>query len=308
MPETAVPAHDMSTNPHIAFSGPMADSLIANRSAHLPDELITVIAPSAGWQLINLRELWKYHELLYFLIWRDVKVRYKQTVLGAAWAILQPLFGMVVFTGIFGRLAGIKSDGVSYAAFVFAGLVPWTFFANGVTAAGQSLISQQQLLTKVYFPRLLVPASAFGAPLLDMLISFVVLAVVMAFTRVAPTRAAFYLPLLILLTTLAGIGVGLILAAMTVSYRDFKFVIPFMIQAWMYVSPVVYPVSLFPARYRLLLAINPMAGLIDAYRACLLGTPLHPSLVGLSALSSIILFVFGLFYFRKVERRFADVI
>ena len=298
----------MSTESPIVWNASTPDTAVVDPSFDSPEMKITVIAATSGWQLIDFRELWQYHELLYFLIWRDVKVRYKQTVLGAAWAILQPLFGMIVFTGIFSRLAGIKSDGVPYAAFVFTGLVPWTFFANGVTAAGQSLISQQQLLTKVYFPRLMVPASAFGAPMLDMLIAFVVLAVVMAATHVVPTWAAFYLPGLILLTTLAGLGVGLILAALTVSYRDFRFVIPFMIQAWMYISPVVYPVSLFPARYRWLLAINPMAGLIDTYRAVLLGTPLHSGLLAMSSLSSVVLFIFGLFYFRKVERRFADVI
>ena len=266
------------------------------------------IQRSQGWAALNLHELWEYRELLYLLTWRDIKVRYKQTALGGAWAVLQPVMLMIVFSLFFGKLLNAPSDGVPYPVFTFCALLPWQLFAYALTQSGNSLVNSQQLLTKVYFPRLMVPASAFGAPMLDMLIAFVVLAVVMAATHVVPTWAAFYLPGLILLTTLAGLGVGLILAALTVSYRDFRFVIPFMIQAWMYVSPVVYPVSLFPARYRWLLAINPMAGLIDTYRACLLGTPWHSGLLAMSAFSSVILFIFGLFYFRKVERRFADVI
>ena len=215
---------------------------------------------------------------------------------------------MVVFTMIFGNFARIPSDGLPYAVFVFAGLLPWTFFANGVTAAGQSLVSQQNLLTKIYFPRVMVPAASFGAPLLDLAISFGVLGVIMVCYQVVPPTAIVLIPLLVILTVLAGLGVGLVLAALTVSYRDFRFVIPFMIQAWMYVSPVVYPVSLVPEQYRLMLGINPMAGIINAYRSAILGTPWDVPLLAISSAVAAVLFVFGLYYFSKVERRFADIV
>lgn len=267
-----------------------------------------VIEARKGWIPIDWRELAHYRELLYFLVWRDVKVRYKQTVLGAAWAILQPLFGMIVFTVIFGRLAQIPSDGLPYAVFVFSGLLPWTFFANGVTAAGQSLISQQHLLTKVYFPRLLMPTSAFGAPLVDLCIASGVFAIIMLCYGVAPAWTAVFLPLLVVMTILTGLGAGYVLSALTVSYRDFRFVIPFLMQAWMYLSPVVYPVTLVPEKYRWLLALNPMAGVIDAYRSAILGTPWKPLPLLVSAAVAMGTFIFGLYYFRKVERRFADIV
>lgn len=267
------------------------------------------IEPQDGWVAIDWAELLRYRELLYFLIWRDVKVRYKQTALGVAWAILQPLFGMVIFTLIFGRLAGIQSEGnLPYAVFVYAGLLPWTFFANGVSQAGQSLVNQQHLLTKVYFPRLLVPTASFGVALVDFVISLGLFACIMALYRVVPSWGVFLLPLLALFTTLAGLGVSLLLAGLTVRYRDFRFVIPFMLQAWMYLSPVVYPVSLVPERYRWALALNPMAGIIDAYRSAILGTPWKPQTLAISATVALILFVLGLFYFRKTERHFADIV
>lgn len=266
-----------------------------------------VIEPRRGWIGIDWAELARHRELLYFLVWRDVKVRYKQTVLGVAWAVLQPVFGMVVFTVIFGGLAKMPSEGMPYAVFVYAGLLPWTFFANAVSQAGQSLISQQHLLTKVYFPRLFVPVSATGAGLLDLAISFGVYACVMAAYRTAPSWQVVFVPGLVLLTVMAAVGVGVMLAALTVSYRDFKFVIPFMVQAWMYVSPVVYPVTLVPAKYRWLLGLNPMAGIIGGYRAAILGTPWDLQSLGTSAVVTVVVFVFGLFYFRKTERRFADI-
>ena len=200
----------------------------------------------SGWVPLDLPEMWHYRELFYFLIWRDLKVRYKQTVLGVGWAILQPVFGMVVFTIIFGHFAKMPFDGPNYAVFVYAGLLPWTFFANGVTQAGQSLLSQQQLITKVYFPRVFVPAAAFGVALVDTFFAFLVLIGIMIWYGVAPHWQAVFLPGLLALTLLAGLGMGMILAALTVRYRDFRFVIPFMMQAWMYVSPVIYPVDMIP--------------------------------------------------------------
>jgi lipopolysaccharide transport system permease protein len=270
-----------------------------------PDEL--VIRPRSGWIAINWRELVRSRELLYFLIWRDVKIRYKQTALGVAWAVLQPLLTMLIFTAIFGQFAKIPSDGVPYPIFVFAGLVPWTFFANGVAQGGQSLVSQQQLLTKIYLPRLFIPTAAVGAFLVDMAISLGIYAVLLAFYRVVPSPGVVFLPILVVLTVVATLGLGYLLAALTVTYRDFRYVVPFMIQVLMYVSPVIYPVSMVPARFRALLALNPMSGLIEAYRSAILGTPWNPLTLGISSASAVLLFVLGLFYFRKTERRFADI-
>jgi lipopolysaccharide transport system permease protein len=266
----------------------------------------TLIRPRYGWIGVDVRELWRSRELLYFLIWRDVKIRYKQTTLGVAWAVLQPLFTMAIFTVIFGRFAGIPSEGVPYAVFVFAGLIPWTFFANGVMQAGQSLVNQQAMLTKVYFPRLFIPTAAAGAFLVDLLISFGLYAFILAACRIVPSWQVVFLPGLIALTILTVLGAAYTLAALTVLYRDFRYVIPFMIQALMYLSPVIYPAGMLQ-RYRLLLAINPMCGIIDGYRSAILGTPWDLLSLVISSTSAVALFFFGLFYFRKVERRFADI-
>jgi len=214
---------------------------------------------------------------------------------------------MVIFTVIFGRLAKMPSDGQPYALFVYAGLLPWMFFANAVTGASQSLVNQQSLLTKIYLPRLFVPSASIGGGLVDLAVSFVVFACLMLFYRVAPGWGVLTVPLLVVLTLVAALGVGLSLAAVTVTYRDFRYVIPFMIQAWMYVSPVIYPVSLVPPRWQSLLAINPMAGIIDAYRSALLDQPWNPLTLSISTLSACLLLAYGLFYFRKTERRFPDV-
>jgi lipopolysaccharide transport system permease protein len=266
-----------------------------------------VIRARKGWIPVDWAELIHFRELLYFLVWRDLKVRYKQTVLGVAWAVLQPLLSMVIFTVIFGRLAKIDSEGFPYAVFVYAGLLPWTFFSSAVALAGQSLINQQNLLTKIYFPRLFIPTASIGASLVDMGISFIVYAVVLAWYHVMPSWQIVFLPGLIALTVASVLGFGFILASLTVSYRDFRFVIPFMLQVMMYISPVVYPVSMIPPRYQWILALNPMAGIIDSYRSAILGKPWNLGTLGVSAAMSVGLFVFGLFYFRKTERRFADI-
>jgi len=266
-----------------------------------------VIRPRKGWINIDWAEINHYRELLYFLVWRDVKIRYKQTVLGVAWAVLQPVFSMIVFTVIFGKFAKIPSDGIPYAVFVYAGLLPWTFFANGVTHAGLSLVSQQNLLTKIYFPRLFVPAAAIGGGFVDLAISFGVYAVILAAYGVAPGWGTVFVPLLLLFTIMAALGLGCLLAALTVSYRDFRYVVPFMMQALMYLSPVVYPVSLIPSKYHWLLAINPMAGIIDAFRSAILGKPWNLTTLAVSGGVTLLLLVFGMFYFRKTERRFADI-
>jgi lipopolysaccharide transport system permease protein len=267
-----------------------------------------VIEPRRGWVGIDWRELVHFRELLYFLVWRDVKVRYKQTVLGVAWAVLQPLLSMAIFTVIFGKLAKLPSDGLPYAVFVLVGLVPWTFFATAVGQSAQSLVNQQHLLTKVYFPRMFMPAAAVGVALVDLAISFGVLAVFLAIYRVGPGWGVAAVPLLVLLTLLVAMGMGLLLSAVTVMYRDFKYVVPFMLQAWMYLSPVVYPVSLVPRRLQWVLALNPMAGIIDGFRSALLGKEWNWGALGVSAAVSGGVFVLGLFCFRRMERRFADVI
>lgn len=266
-----------------------------------------VIRPRSGWIAIDWRELWESRELLYFLVLRDVKVRYKQTVLGVAWAVLQPLFTMLIFTLIFGRFAKIPSDGVPYALFVFAGLLPWTFFSNNISQASMSLMNQQTLLTKIYLPRLFIPSSSIGSGLIDLLVSFGVFAMLMIYYRVGLGPGVLAVPFLVLMTAAASLGIGLWLAALIVTYRDFRYVVPFLVQSWMYLSPVIYPVSMVPAKWQPLLALNPMAGIIDGFRSALLGLPWNYTTIGISSVSSLVLLAFGLGYFRKTERNFADV-
>lgn len=275
-----------------------------------PSDVLLVIEPPRGWIGINWKEIWRYRELLYFLTWRDVKVRYKQTVLGAVWAILQPLLTMLVFTLIFGRLAGLaqKTGGIPYPIFVFAALMPWLFFASALTQSSASLVASSNLITKVYFPRLIIPLAAAGAGLVDLAISSVVLVALMIFYGVALSWQLLLLPLFLLGTLLAATGVGALLSALTVAYRDFQYVVPFMVQLWLFGSPVMYPSGLVPAKWRAVYFLNPMAGLIDGFRAAFLNQPLHWGHIGLSLAISAALFVAGSAYFRRVERRFADII
>ncbi|MBE9572793.1 MAG: ABC transporter permease [Proteobacteria bacterium] len=270
---------------------------------------ITIIEPKKGWIPVDLKEIWDYRELLYFLTKRDIKVRYKQTVLGGLWAIIQPVFTMVVFTLFFGRLAKMPSDGIPYPIFVYAGLLPWIYFANAVSASGNSLVGSANLITKVYFPRLIIPASASLAGLLDFFIAMLVMGAMMIYYNFIPNIGILLFPFLVSLTFLCAVGVGLWLSALNVQYRDIRYVIPFLIQLWMFVSPVIYPVSMVKEKYQWLLALNPMGGVINAYRASLLGhMPINWSLLGLSTVVIIILFLSGLYYFRRMERTFADVI
>ncbi len=275
------------------------------RGQELAREL--VIRPRSGWIAIDWRELWEARELLYFLVLRDIKVRYKQTVLGVAWALLQPLFTMMIFTVIFGRFAKIPSDGMPYALFVLAGLLPWTFFSTNISQASLSLMNQQSLLTKIYLPRLFVPSACIGGGLIDMLVSFALFSVMMVFYGVSLNAGVLVVPLLVALTTAASLGVGLVLAALIVTYRDFRYIVPFLVQSWLYLSPVIYPVSMVPPKWQPLLALNPMAGIIDAFRSALLGLPWNLVTLSVSGASSLVLLVFGLYYFRKTERNFADV-
>jgi lipopolysaccharide transport system permease protein len=274
------------------------------------DLIETVIRPKAGWIAVDWSEMIRARELLYYFVWRDVKIRYKQTVLGVAWAVLQPLFTMIVFTLIFGRMANMASmtQGTPYPVFVFTGLIFWTFFSGSVTVAGMSLITQQHLLTKVYFPRLFIPIACIGTHLVDLLISLVILALLMAFQGAVPSWQAPALVPLIGLMTMAAIGVGCLCAAMTVLYRDIRFVVAFAMQIMMFLSPVIFPPEFLPARLHPILALNPMFGLIDGCRSAVLGTSWHPLTLAISSFSSLALFVLGLFYFRRTERRFADLV
>ena len=275
----------------------------------------TVIRPSRGWINLGLAEFWEYRELLYFLAWRDVKVRYKQTALGAAWAILQPLLTMLVFTLFFGGLAKVGSDGLPYPIFSYAGLLPWTLFAEGVTRSSQSLVASSNLIKKVYFPRLIVPASAILAGVLDFVVAFVVLIGLMAYYGIWPSAAILYLPLLLILVLAIALGVGVWLSALNVEYRDVRYVVPFFIQLWLFVTPVIYPASKVVAKLQSigvppwLYGLNPMAGVVEGFRWALLGrTAVPASLIVASAVVAVLIVVSGAFYFRRMEKTFADLV
>ena len=269
-----------------------------------------VIRPRKGWIPVNLRELWQFRDLLYFLSWRDIKVKYKQTALGAAWAILQPFLTMVVFSILFGKLAKMPSEGIPYPVFVYAGLLPWNYFSSALSSSGNSLVASSNLITKVYFPRLIIPASASLSALLDFFIASVILIVMMFFYHFTPDALGVVLiPFLIFLTFAVAVGCGLWLSALNVEYRDFQYVIPFLVQIWMFVTPVIYPVTLFPEKYRWILSLNPMGGVIEAFRAATLGhQPINWNSLIISSVIGFMIFFTGMLYFRKVERSFADVI
>ncbi|MBC8264841.1 MAG: ABC transporter permease [Anaerolineales bacterium] len=270
---------------------------------------VTIIRPSQGWISLNLRDLWEYRELLYFLTWRDIKVRYKQTVMGATWAIIQPFFTMVVFSLFFGRLAKMPSDDIPYPIFSYAALVPWTFFANGLSQSSASLVGSANLIKKVYFPRLVVPISAVISGGVDFVLAFVVLLGMMLFYGIVPTGAIVWLPLLLLLALVTSLGVGLWLTAMNVQFRDVRYAVPFLVQAWMFATPIAYPSSLLDEPWRTLYGINPMAGVVEGFRWALLGTETAPGpIVIVSALVAVGLLVSGAFYFRRMEKTFADVV
>ena len=269
---------------------------------------LTIIEPSHGWRTLDLKELWAYRELLYVLTARDVKVRYKQTVLGLAWAIIQPVMMMVVFSIFFGRLAQMPSDGLPYPIFVYAALLPWTFFANAVTASGSSVVSSANLVSKVYFPRLIIPLASVGAGLVDFAISACLLLLLMVWYGVGWTPNLVLVPLLVVGVMFTALGVGTLLSALTVAYRDFRYAVPFMIQLWLFATPVVYPASLVPAEWRWLLYLNPMAGIVDGFRSAFLGTPFDFTAIAISLGVAVLLFFIGVAYFEKVERRFADIV
>jgi lipopolysaccharide transport system permease protein len=270
---------------------------------------VTIIRPSRGWISLNLRDLWEYRELLYFLTWRDIKVRYKQTVLGAAWAIIQPFFTMVVFSLFFGKLAKVPSDDIPYPIFSYAALVPWTFFANGLSQSSTSLVASANLIQKVYFPRLVVPISSVISGAADFVLAFVVLLGMMLYFGIVPTWNVVWLPLLLLLALVTSLGVGLWLTAMNVQFRDVRYAVPFLVQAWMFATPIAYPSSLLDEPWRTLYGINPMAGVVEGFRWALLGTETVPGpIILVSALVAVGLLISGAFYFRRMEKTFADVV
>jgi len=268
-----------------------------------------VIEPPRSWVTLDLKELWRYRELLFFLAWRDIKVRYKQTALGAAWAILQPLLTMIVFSVIFGQLAKLPSDGIPYPVFTYTALLPWQLFSFSLGNSSNSLISSQNLISKVYFPRLIIPLASVLGGVVDFLIAFVVLLGLIAYYRIVPTLAIVYLPLFVLLALISALAVGTWLSALSVQYRDVRYIVPFLTQFWMYATPIAYASSLIPEKWRVLYGLNPMTGVVEGFRWALLGNTMNNgSMIWISAIVVSIMFISGLFYFRRMEDRFADVI
>jgi lipopolysaccharide transport system permease protein len=268
-----------------------------------------VIRPAQGWLELNLAELWAYRELLYFFVWRDVKVRYKQTLVGAGWAVLQPLLAMTVFTLFFGLLAKIPSDGLPYPVFYFCALLPWMYFAGALTTATNTIVDHQRVITKVFFPRVLLPVSAVLAGLLDLAIGFVLLLGMLAYYSIGPTWAMLWLPVFVLLALATALGVGLWLSALNALYRDVRYVVPFLVQVWMFASPVVYPASLVPVEWRWLYGLNPMAGVIEGFRWAVTGGGEMPgSTLLASSVAVLLILVSGLFYFQRMESQVADVV
>jgi lipopolysaccharide transport system permease protein len=269
---------------------------------------VTIIRPLKGWMPIELKELWAYRELIYSFASRDIRVRYKQTVLGAAWAIIQPLFAMVIFTIVFGGFAKIPSEGIPYPIFSYSALLPWTLFAEGITRSTSSMITNSNIMTKVYFPRLVMPISGILSPLVDFAVAFVILIGMMLYYGFIPTVNIIWLPAFILLALATSLGVGLWLSALNVQYRDFQYTVPFIVQIWLYSSPVVYASSLVPEKYRMIYGLNPMAGVIEGFRWVLLGTEPPSSMFFLSILMVIVILISGAYYFKRMEKIFADVV
>lgn len=268
-----------------------------------------IIQPVKGWASLQLKALWEYRELLYFLVWRDVKVRYKQTFLGASWAILQPFLTMIVFSIFFGKLGGIPSDGIPYPIFAYTALLPWQFFSNAISQSGNSLIANQELITKVYFPRLVIPIAAVAAGIVDFGIAFIILLAMMFYYGIFPSLAVLTLPLFLFITFIAALAVSLWLAALNVRYRDVRHAIPFLTQFWLFATPIAYPVSIVPEQWRLLYGINPMVGVVEGFRWALLGQGDPPgTFIFVSVFIILVLLVGGLIYFRRMEKTFADLV
>lgn len=283
----------------------------AEMHAHRPKRPlpVTLLKPASGWVSLNLGEVWRFRELLYFLTWRDVIVRYKQTALGASWAIIQPFLTMVVFSLFFGHLASMPSDGIPYPVFSFAALVPWTFFANGLTQSSNSLVGSANLIQKVYFPRLMIPAASVLGGVIDFILAFVVLLGMMAFYRIVPSINVLWLPGFLLLALITSLGVGLWLSALNVRFRDVRYVVPFITQFWLFATPIAYPSSLLEEPWRTIYGLNPMVGVVEGVRWALLGTKTAPgAMIAVSSLTSVLVLVSGAYYFRRMEKAFADII
>jgi lipopolysaccharide transport system permease protein len=274
----------------------------------LPDVPLVTIEPGKSWGTRELHDLWAFRDLLYFLTWRDVKVRYKQTALGVAWAIIQPLFTMIIFSLFFGRLAGVSSDNIPYPVFSYAGLLPWTFFSNAISNSGNSLVGSANLITKVYFPRMIIPSAAIAAGLVDFAISFVILIPLMLWYKIGVSASLLMFPVLVLLTSVLALAVGMWLSALNVKYRDVRFALPFLVQLWLFVSPVIYPVSFVPPRFRWLLTLNPLTGIIEGYRSSLFGLPFNWLALIASAVITCALLLYSSYAFNRMEKQFADII
>ena len=264
------------------------------------------VEPSRGWVPLKISELWKFKELLYFLTWRDIKVSYKQTVLGAAWAILQPVLTMVVFTWFFGNLAKVDSEGYPYPIFVYSGILPWTYFSQSLSQSSNSLVRSSNLISKIYFPRLILPVSSVLSPLVDFAFAFGVLIIMMFYFHITPTAGVLLLPVFLLLALVTALGVGLWLAGLNVEYRDVRYIIPFLVQLWFFATPVVYPSSLLDEPWRTLYGLNPMAGVVEGFRWALLGSDPPEAMIFVSALVSVGILISGAYYFRRLEKTFAD--
>jgi len=295
------------TLPHL----PDASSSVAEEvytHVVLPETPLIRIRAGKRWASIELREIWAHRELLYFLVWRDLKVRYKQTILGASWVILQPLLMTLVFAVFLGKIARFPSDKVPYILFLYAALLPWTFFSNAVSTSSHSLIASAHMITKVYFPRVVIPAAAVMAGLVDFFFAFLTLIALMFYYRVPPSISLLALPGLVFLTATLALAVGMWMSALNVKYRDVRYALPFLIQLWMFASPIIYPSSLVPAKWRWLMSLNPLSGIVEGYRASLFNLPLDWRALGVSALLTLLALLYSLFTFKRMERKFADII
>jgi lipopolysaccharide transport system permease protein len=282
---------------------------VVKNAVSSPDAAVIDIEPSRGWIAINLRELWEYRELLYFLTWREVKVRYKQTVLGVSWAIIQPFFTMVVFSLFFGHLAKMPSEGMPYPIFSYTALVPWSFFAHSLSSSSNSLVASAGLIKKIYFPRLAIPLATALSGFIDFCLAFTVLLGMMLYYGITPTLNAVWLPAFLLLAVVTSLGVGLWLSALNVQFRDVRYALPFLTQIWLFATPIAYPSSLLREPWRTVYGINPMVGVVDGFRWALLATDTAPGpMVAVSAVMALAIFIGGLFYFRRMEKIFADVV
>jgi lipopolysaccharide transport system permease protein len=297
---------DPGSDPRLAsFDG---DSEGRRPTVILPDKPLVTIKPRQSWVALDLRTLWAYHELLYFLIWRDVKVRYKQTVLGVTWAILQPVIMIVIFSVVFGRVAGLPSDGIPYPLFAYAGVVAWTFFSSAVTKSGNSLVGSAHLITKIYFPRIIIPLATVCAVVIDLVFSLAVLAPLMIhYGSTLRWQVVMLLPLVLLLILLS-LGVGMWMSALNVKYRDVGFALPFLTQIWMFLSPVIYPSSVLPPKFRLIMMFNPVSGIIEGFRSALFGVPFDWLAILISSVMVFLVLAIAIFRFRRMEREFADIV